>query len=58
MYSLGTYPNLVILQLIPKMALAPLFVAWLGISSESRVAFAAFVGFFRSRYPQRSVFRA
>jgi ABC-type nitrate/sulfonate/bicarbonate transport system permease component len=34
MYSLGNYPNLVILQLIPKIALAPLFVVWLGISSE------------------------
>ncbi len=32
MYSLGKYPNLVILQLIPKIALAPLFVVWLGIS--------------------------
>jgi len=32
--------------LIPKVALAPLFVVWLGIGSESRVAFAAFVSFF------------
>jgi NitT/TauT family transport system permease protein len=40
------YPNLVFFQLIPKIALAPLFVVWLGISSESRVAFAAFVSFF------------
>jgi NitT/TauT family transport system permease protein len=40
------YPNLVLFQLIPKVALAPLFVVWLGISSESRVAFAAFVSFF------------
>src|SRR5260370_12041494 len=46
MYSLGNYLNLVILQLILKIALAPLFVVWLGISSESRVAFAAFVSFF------------
>jgi NitT/TauT family transport system permease protein len=46
-YSLGNYPNLVILQLLPKIALAPLFVVWLGISSESRVAFAAFVSFWR-----------
>jgi ABC-type nitrate/sulfonate/bicarbonate transport system permease component len=46
MYSLGNYPNLVILQLIPKIALAPLFVVWLAISSGSRVAFAAFVSFF------------
>jgi NitT/TauT family transport system permease protein len=40
------YPNLVLFQLIPKIALAPLFVVWLGISSESRVAFSAFVSFF------------
>jgi NitT/TauT family transport system permease protein len=40
------YPNLVLFQLIPKVALAPLFVVWLGISSESHVAFATFVGFF------------
>ena len=40
------YPNLVLFQLIPKVALAPLFVVWLGISSESRVAFAGFVSFF------------
>jgi NitT/TauT family transport system permease protein len=40
------YPNLVAFQLIPKVALAPLFVVWLGITSESRVVFAAFVSFF------------
>ncbi|HKM69353.1 MAG TPA: ABC transporter permease [Stellaceae bacterium] len=40
------YPNLVVFQLIPKVALAPLFVVWLGIGSESRVVFAAFVSFF------------
>jgi NitT/TauT family transport system permease protein len=40
------YPNLVLLQLVPKVALAPLFVIWLGIGSSSRVAFAGFVSFF------------
>jgi NitT/TauT family transport system permease protein len=40
------YPNLVLFQLIPKIALAPLFVVWLGITSESRVTFAAFISFF------------
>ena len=40
------YPNLVAFQLVPKVALAPLFVVWLGITSESRVAFSAFVSFF------------
>ena len=32
--------------MIPKIALAPWFVVWLGISSESRVAFATFISFF------------
>jgi NitT/TauT family transport system permease protein len=40
------YPNLVLFQIIPKVALAPLFVVWLGINSESRVAFSAFASFF------------
>jgi NitT/TauT family transport system permease protein len=40
------YPNLVLFQLIQKVALAPLFVVWLGIGSGSRVAFAAFVSVF------------
>jgi len=40
------YPNLVAFQLIPKIALAPLFVIWLGISSESRLAYSIFISFF------------
>ncbi|HEX3952736.1 MAG TPA: ABC transporter permease [Stellaceae bacterium] len=40
------YPNLILFQLIPKVALAPLFVVWLGISSQSRVTFATFISFF------------
>lgn len=40
------YPNLIAFQLVPKVALAPLFVVWLGITSESRVAFSAFTCFF------------
>ncbi|HVH75990.1 MAG TPA: ABC transporter permease [Stellaceae bacterium] len=40
------YPNLVFFQLVPKVALAPLFVIWLGIGSPSRVVFAGFVSFF------------
>lgn len=40
------YPNLIIFQLVPKVALAPLFVVWLGVGSSSHVAFAAFVSFF------------
>jgi len=39
-------PNLVALQLIPKIALAPMFIIWLGIDSSSRLAFAVFLSFF------------
>jgi NitT/TauT family transport system permease protein len=40
------YPNIVVFQLIPKIALAPLFIVWLGIGSESRVTFSVFISFF------------
>ena len=40
------YPNLVFFQLIPKIALAPLFIIWLGIGTPSRLAFAVFISFF------------
>lgn len=40
------YPNVVFFQLIPKIALAPLFIVWLGIGSESRVTFSIFISFF------------
>jgi NitT/TauT family transport system permease protein len=39
-------PNLVLFELIPKIALAPLFIIWLGNGSESRLAFALFLAFF------------
>ncbi|RAI44489.1 ABC transporter permease [Rhodoplanes roseus] len=40
------YPNLVFFQLIPKIALAPLFIIWLGVGMQSRVAFSVFIAFF------------
>lgn len=40
------YPNIVFFQLIPKIALAPLFIVWLGIGSSSRVTFSIFISFF------------
>lgn len=40
------YPNLVAFQLIPKIALAPLFVIWLGIDAPSRLTFSTFISFF------------
>jgi len=43
---LALYPNVVLFQLIPKIALAPLFIVWLGIGSSSRLAFSLFIAFF------------
>jgi NitT/TauT family transport system permease protein len=40
------YPNLIVFQLIPKIALAPLFVIWLGIDAPSRLVFSTFISFF------------
>jgi hypothetical protein len=34
------YPNLVVFQIIPKIALAPLFTFWLGIEAPSRLSYA------------------
>lgn len=39
-------PNLVLFQLVPKIALAPVFVIWLGIDAPSRLAFSVFISFF------------
>lgn len=40
------YPNLVLFQLIPTIALAPLFVLWFGVGSESRLAYAMCLALF------------
>jgi NitT/TauT family transport system permease protein len=40
------YPNLVVFQIIPKIALAPLFTFWLGIATTSRLSYAVFISFF------------
>jgi NitT/TauT family transport system permease protein len=40
------YPIIVAFQLVPKVALAPLFIVWLGTESVSRLAFASFLSFF------------
>ena len=39
-------PNLVLVELIPKIALAPLFVIWLGTGMEMRLAYAFFLSIF------------
>jgi NitT/TauT family transport system permease protein len=40
------YPNLVVFQIIPKIALAPLFTFWLGIAAPARLTYAVFISFF------------
>jgi NitT/TauT family transport system permease protein len=40
------YPNLIVFQIIPKIALAPLFTFWLGIATTSRLSYAVFISFF------------
>jgi NitT/TauT family transport system permease protein len=39
-------PNVILFQLIPKIALAPLFIVWLGFGLPSRVTFSIFISFF------------
>lgn len=40
------YPIVVIVQSIPKSALAPLFVVWFGFGIESKIVMAAVISFF------------
>ena len=49
-FRAAIYPNMVFFQLIPKVALAPLFVIWLGIGIESRLTFTIFITFFPDRH--------
>jgi len=40
------YPVVLVLQVLPKVAVAPLFVIWFGTDDASRIAFGAFLSFF------------
>jgi NitT/TauT family transport system permease protein len=42
----AVYPHILIFQLIPKVALAPLFIVWFGVGPESRLLLAVFMAFF------------
>lgn len=42
----ATYPLLVIFQTVPKIALAPLFITWLGFGYTPKVAVAFLIAFF------------
>ena len=41
-----TYPFVVAFQAIPKIVLAPLFIAWFGYGTSSKVVMAVAIGFF------------
>jgi NitT/TauT family transport system permease protein len=40
------YPTIIIFQLIPKIALAPLFIVWLGVGESTSIVVAVFIAFF------------
>jgi NitT/TauT family transport system permease protein len=40
------YPGIVVFQLIPKIALAPLFIVWLGVGETTSIVVAVFIAFF------------
>lgn len=40
------YPTIVFFQLIPKVALAPVFLIWFGTGFTAKVVFAVFIAFF------------
>jgi NitT/TauT family transport system permease protein len=40
------YPVILVLQVVPKVALAPLFIVWIGYGLHSRVLVAAVIAFF------------
>lgn len=42
----AVYPHIVLFQLMPKIAVAPLFIIWLGVGPASTLAFAVFLSFF------------
>jgi NitT/TauT family transport system permease protein len=40
------YPSIIMFQLIPKIALAPVFIVWLGVGETTSVVVAVFIAFF------------
>jgi NitT/TauT family transport system permease protein len=40
------YPYIIVLQVIPKVAIAPLLVIWLGYGIESKIVMAVLISFF------------
>ena len=40
------YPYIIVLQVVPKVAIAPLFIIWLGFGIESKILMAVLISFF------------
>jgi NitT/TauT family transport system permease protein len=45
-FRIGVYPLIVAFQVVPKVALAPLFIVWFGLGTTSRVLLAFVIAFF------------
>ena len=45
----AVYPTIVFFQLIPKVALAPVFLLWFGTGFAANVIFSVFIAFFPVR---------
>jgi NitT/TauT family transport system permease protein len=52
------WPHILMFQLVPKVALAPLFIIWLGMGPTSRLTFAVFLSFFPILVSAATGFRA
>jgi NitT/TauT family transport system permease protein len=52
------WPHILIFQLVPKVAVAPLFIIWLGMGPTSRLCFAVFLSFFPIAVSSAAGFRA
>lgn len=52
------WPHVLTFQLIPKVAVAPLFIIWFGMGPGSRLAFAVFLSFFPIAVSAATGFRA
>ena len=46
LFHTSVYPLIVAFQVVPKVALAPLFMAWFGLGIETRVVLAFVIAFF------------
>jgi NitT/TauT family transport system permease protein len=45
-FRISIYPQIIAFQVVPKVAVAPLFIVWFGTGDLSRIALAFFIAFF------------